>query len=129
WSCALDFDSPTTLGTVTFATPLETYSVTMFPFGSRWPPSGFWSNTWLTAVVLLNSRFTWGLSPAPRMWDLASSTIWPPTNGTRTGAFAFSCLLISLYAYQPPIPAATRRSRARIHGHFGRRRTGASYGA
>src|SRR6266516_6500347 len=42
WSAALDFDSPTTLGTTTFATPRETYRMTVLPFGSRWPPSGFW---------------------------------------------------------------------------------------
>src|SRR5919197_69033 len=80
--------SPTTDGTTTGFTPLETPMRTTEPFRAVTPGSGAWSTTvpfgWLEAT-----RFTFGSKPAAFSCLTAACCGSPPTSGTaaRTGPF------------------------------------------
>ena len=82
--------SPTTLGTSTFGSPVETTIVTGFPLSVRVPAEGSWETTYVSATLSSGRRMMCGWRPALRMFDTASVSFWPWTNGTATGFVASS---------------------------------------
>src|SRR5271165_4967783 len=80
---AVAWESPMTDGTET--APPETVIVTVEPGGAV-PPLGLWAVTWPTGADEVGSFLTKGLKPAFCSADSATTSPWPTTFGTATGA-------------------------------------------
>src|SRR5262249_62173701 len=95
WASAATADVtswPTTLGTWTCGTPLETVSVTVEPGAILEPPPGFSSETCPDGTVSLGATTTRGTSPAFLIWVTARGRAGGRTSGTATGLFVFDRL-------------------------------------
>ncbi len=116
---------PTTSGTVTWARPAETTSVTVEPVSTSVPGSGFWLMTWSSGLELAFSCSS-AFRPAFSSFSFAASTLRPTTLGISTVSVEEPVrLLASRNSARPTTAAMSTPTSTPIHT---RRRRGPSSG-
>ena len=78
---------PTTFGTFTCATPVDTVRVTVDPLATFEPPPGFSSETWPFGTVSFDAVTTRGTRPCSLIFATASGRASSVTSGTAIGLF------------------------------------------